>query len=137
GGRMGVPAVGGALAVWVAEELFAAGCPLLPGAPPAGQLVPIPPPPYFVLIERALRDEGTSYHYVPPAEYSEASPALVAWAAQAVARCPVRVERGGTWTTDAPFRETEAAVGAGRARGLLPGEMEAAAPYAVAQAPPV
>ena len=28
--------------------------------------------PYFVLIERALRDEGTSYHYLPPACFSEA-----------------------------------------------------------------
>ena len=127
-------AVGAAFAVLVAEELFASGCRLLISVTSAGQLAAIRPPPYFVLIDRALRDEGTSYHYLPPAEYSEASPALVAWAAQAVAGCPVRVERGGTWTTDAPFRETEAAVGTGRAAGLLAVEMEAAALYAFARA---
>jgi len=35
-------------------------------------------PPYFVVIDRALRDEGTSYHYLPAAEFAEADPALVA-----------------------------------------------------------
>ena len=40
------------------------------------------PPPYFVLIDRALRDEGTSYHYAAPAEFAEADPA---WSARAAA----------------------------------------------------
>jgi uridine phosphorylase len=127
-------AVGAAFAVLVAEELFASGCRLLISVTSAGQLTPIAPPPYFVLIERALRDEGTSYHYLPPGEYSEADSALAAWAAEAVARCAVRVERGGSWTTDAPFRETAAAIEARRAAGLLAVEMEAAALYAFAHA---
>ncbi|HKT18684.1 MAG TPA: hypothetical protein VJR47_11620, partial [Stellaceae bacterium] len=41
---------------------------------------------------------------------------------------------GASWTTDAPFRETEAAIEAARARGILAVEMEAAALYAFAQA---
>jgi uridine phosphorylase len=44
------------------------------------------------------------------------------------------VVRGGTWTTDAPFRETAEAIAATRARGLLAVEMEAAALYAFASA---
>ena len=53
-------AVGSSFAVLVAEELFACGCKLLISITSAGQLVELRPPPYFVLIERALRDEGTS-----------------------------------------------------------------------------
>jgi hypothetical protein len=43
----------------------------------AGQILPVQPPPYFIIINRALRDEGTSYHYLPPAEYSIAGGQLV------------------------------------------------------------
>ena len=43
----------------------------------AGRLAELRPPPYFVLIDRALRDEGTSYHYLPPAEFSTADPKLL------------------------------------------------------------
>jgi uridine phosphorylase len=100
----------------------------------AGQLVPRRPPPYFVLIDRALRDEGTSYHYLPPATFSAASPDLLALMDGAFDGLGVPVERGATWTTDAPFRETTEAVAAARARGLLAVEMEAAALYAFAAA---
>ena len=62
--------VGASFAVLVAEELFSAGCKLLISVTSAGQIVPVGQPPYFVLIERALRDEGTSYHYIPPSNYS-------------------------------------------------------------------
>ena len=51
-------AVGASFAVLVAEELFASGCELLISVTSAGQLVELRPPPYFVLIERALRDEA-------------------------------------------------------------------------------
>lgn len=127
-------AVGAAFAVLVAEQLFASGCRLLISVTSAGQLLPTAPPPYFVLIERALRDEGTSYHYLPSSEYSEADPALLARVAEAVARCGIPVERGGTWTTDAPFRETPEAIEARKTAGLLAVEMEAAALYAFARA---
>jgi uridine phosphorylase len=66
--------VGASFAVLVAEELFVSGCKLLISMTSAGQIVPMGQPPYFVLIERALRDEGTSYHYLPPTEYSHINP---------------------------------------------------------------
>jgi len=127
-------AVGSSFAVLVAEQLFAAGCRLLVSMTSAGQLAVLRPPPYFVLIERALRDEGTSYHYLPPTEFSTADSGLVALMQDALAGVRQPVEHGATWTTDAPFRETDAAVEAMRARGLLAVEMEAAALYAFATA---
>ena len=53
-------------AVLDAEELFAIGCHLLVSATSAGQITPAGRPPYFVVIDRALLDEGTSYHYAAP-----------------------------------------------------------------------
>ena len=126
--------VGAPFAVLVAEQLFASGCELVINLTSAGQLTDLGPPPYFVLIDRARRDEGTSYHYLPPAEYAEADPALIEALWPALAEAAGRLLRGGSWTTDAPYRETEAALQANRARGLLLVEMEAAGLYAFAQA---
>lgn len=127
-------AVGAAFAVLVAEELFASGCQLLISVTSSGQIVPVQAPPYFVLIERALRDEGTSYHYLPPSSWSPAPHDLLADLDDAFDRLGADVRRGATWTTDAPFRETADAIEAMRRRGILAVEMEAAALYAFAQA---
>src|SRR6266481_9567712 len=94
-------AVGASFAVLVAEELFASGCRLLVSLTSAGQIVAAGPPPYFVIIERALRDEGTSYHYAAPAEFAEADPRLVAIAIDALEREGLRAFAGASWTTDA------------------------------------
>jgi len=127
-------AVGASFAVLVAEQLFASGCKLLISMSSAGRLSELRPPPYFVLIEKALRDEGTSYHYAPPSEYSEADPALIQRLSSAFEASSPAVIRGPTWTTDAPFRETSEAIAAMSARGLLAVEMEAAALYAFSRA---
>lgn len=125
--------VGASFAVLVAEELFVSGCKLLISMTSAGQIVPIGKPPYFVLIEKALRDEGTSYHYMPPASYSHLRPVLLKSMQGAFAEAPVRVLDGATWTTDAPFRETAVAIEYARSKGILGVEMEASALYAFAQ----
>jgi nucleoside phosphorylase len=125
-------AVGASFAVLVAEELFACGCEYLLSITSAGQIAPLQAPPYFILIDRALRDEGTSYHYLPPARYSEADPNLVDKAGRALANIGLAVVRGATWTTDSPFRETATTIAARQAEGLLAVEMEAAALYAFA-----
>ncbi len=126
-------AVGASFAVLVAEELFGSGCELLISITSSGQITPSDTPPYFILIDRALRDEGTSYHYLAPSDWSEASDHLLLALDGAFGDGP-RVLQGATWTTDAPFRETEAAIAAAKARGILAVEMEAAGLYAFARA---
>lgn len=136
GERFGIVgcAVGASFAVLVAEELFASGCRLLLSVTSAGQILESGPLPYFILIDRALRDEGTSYHYRPTADFAAADPALADRAMAGIRATDLPIYRGATWTTDAPFRETAAAIAAARARGLLAVEMEAAALYAFAEA---
>ena len=127
-------AVGAPFAVLIAEELFASGCRLLLSLTSAGQIVPAGPTPYFVIIDRALRDEGTSYHYSAPAEYGEADPVLVTVAADALRNSGLSAVVGATWTTDAPFRETTEAIEAAKGRNVLAVEMEASALYSFAAA---
>jgi uridine phosphorylase len=127
-------AVGGSFSVMVAEQLFASGCRLLVSVASAGQITDVGPPPYYILIERALRDEGTSYHYLPASPYVDADSALLEFAASSIACVTRHVHRGTTWTTDAPFRETAEAVTLRRNEGILAVEMEAAALYAFAAA---
>jgi len=127
-------AVGASFAVLVAEQLFASGCRLLLSLTSAGQITPAGKPPYFVVIDRALRDEGTSYHYAPPSDYADADPQLVATAVEALKVKALKSVVGATWTTDAPFRETAEAIASARSKGLLAVEMEAAALYAFARA---
>ncbi|MGO9741337.1 MAG: nucleoside phosphorylase [Roseiarcus sp.] len=134
--RIGVvgSAVGASFATLVAEQLFVSGCRLLLSVTSAGQILPVRPPPYFIVIDRALRDEGTSYHYLAPADFSLADPGLVDLARVALAEAGIAAEVGPTWTTDAPFRETERAIASARSSGILAVEMEAAALYAFAAA---
>lgn len=127
-------AVGASFAVLIAEQLFASGCRLLISITSSGQLAAVRSPPYFILIEKALRDEGTSYHYLLALEFSSAWPRLIEVMAGAFDSVRISVERGATWTTDAPFRETLTAIAAMKAKGLLAVEMEAAALYAFAEA---
>lgn len=126
--------VGASFAVLVAEELFASGCQLLVSITSAGQLLAIDQPPYVVLVERALRDEGTSYHYLPPAAYSELSPTLREKLLEDWDQTQLPLHIGSSWTTDAPFRETETMLAWGREQGILAIEMEAAALYSLATA---
>ena len=131
-------AVGAPFAVLVAEQLFVSGCQLLVSMTSAGQIRPmgttVGPARYFVLIDRALRDEGTSGHYLPPSPCVEGDAPLLARVWPALRALSLPVHRGMTWTTDAPYRETEHAIAAARAQGALAVEMEAAALYAFARA---
>jgi uridine phosphorylase len=127
-------AVGSAFSVLLAEQLFASGCRFLISLSSAGQIVDLGPPPYFVLIERALRDEGTSYHYLRPSRYVDADAGLVRRILPALARTGVAIHAGASWTTDAPFRETAHTIAERRREGILTVEMEAAGLYAYAAA---
>lgn len=129
GGTVGAP-----FAVLLAEELFASGCEALVSISSAGLIAAAAEPPFFVLIERALRDEGTSYHYLPASRYADADPALTDAVARALAGSSTPLLRGASWTTDAPFRESAALIAGRRAEGILSVEMEAAALLAMGRA---
>jgi len=126
--------VGASFAVLVAEELFALGCRALVSISSAGLVAERFAPPFFLLVERALRDEGTSCHYLPPGRYADADPSLIAAVRDRMTGLSVPVHTGPSWTTDAPFRETESLIASRRQEGIVSVEMEAAALLSLGEA---
>lgn len=88
---------------------------------------------HVVVPDFAIRDEGTSYHYLPPAREVAAHPAAVQAIKQTLDAHGVAYLSGKTWTTDAVFRETRPKIVRRRDEGCLTVEMEAAAFFAVAR----
>lgn len=127
-------AVGASFAVLLAEQLFASGCKLLLSMTSSGQLVQPMQPPYFILIEKAVRDEGTSYHYLPSSQFSFININLKNKLQGAFDNLDIKIFTGSTWTTDAPYRETEEAINHYKSIGISAVEMEASALYAFAKA---
>ena len=127
-------AVGASFAVLVAEQLHASGTGLVISITSAGQLTSLARPPYFVLIRAALRDKGTSTHYLPPARWAPAPGHLLTTVTAALPALNEKVIPGRSWTTDAPYRETPAAIRRAQDAGADCVEMESAALYAYAAA---
>jgi len=127
-------AVGSPFAVLVAEEMFVSGCRLLLSLTSAGKIDEQADLPRFLVISKALRDEGTSDHYVERGGSCLLNSALLKTLIAALDNSPVPLGLGTSWTTDAPFRETAAAVRRMLKLGADCVEMEAAALYAFAQA---
>ena len=134
--RLGVVgcAVGAPFAVLVAEQLFVSGCELLISITSAGQVAPDLALPCYVVIDRALRAEGTSASYLPSAAWADADAGVVDAAEAGLATAHIVARRGATWTTDAPYRETASALAAAADAGIMAVEMEAAALYAFGRA---
>lgn len=131
---VGVSALGGPgspNAVLYVEELFALGARRFIVVGMAGSLQPAARVGSLVVCTKALRDEGTSHHYVKSGTFAHPSRPLVAKLQATLDRHHVPYERGPTWTTDAPYRETLAEVRQYRRAGILTVEMEAAAILAV------
>jgi uridine phosphorylase len=87
----------------------------------------------IVVIDRAIRDEGTSYHYLPPARYVNADAALADELVRAIQSRGGTCARGTTWTTDAPFRETEDEIRQYQTEGVKTVEMESAGLFTIGQ----
>lgn len=127
------PGVGAPLAAGLLEEAIAFGCRKFMVCGGCGVLDKELTVGRLILVESAMRDEGVSYHYVEPGREIKAQPqALDALRSTLEAR-DVPFLFGKTWTTDAPYRETQAMIDARRAEGCLTVEMEAASLMAVAQ----
>lgn len=127
-------AVGASFAVLLAEQLFVSGCELLISMTSAGIVNPPPGDTRFVLIERSLRDEGTSYHYLPADETAAIDPELLSQLQSLTNRPELAITTGSSWTTDAPYRETRTAIEYAKSQGVIAVEMEASALYAFARA---
>ncbi len=127
------PGVGAPLAAALLEEVIARGCKKFIACGGAGVLDRAIAAGHIIVPRAAVRDEGTSYHYLPPGREVNASPEGVVAIEKVLQehRCPYILAK--TWTTDAFYRETPAKVQARRAEGCLTVEMEAAALFAVAQ----
>lgn len=126
-------AVGAPYAVLLAEQLFVSGCELLISITSAGKIGDSVKSDYL-LIKEALRDEGTSYHYLPPNEESGISTNLFENLLPLTSNKSVSVKVGKSWTTDAPYRETQSAIVQAGALGAVAVEMEASALYAFSKA---
>ena len=128
-------AVGAPFAVLVAEQLFVSGCRLLLSMTSAGQIVPDGTDALFRADRPCAARRGNQSPLPAAFDCSQKRIGALAdraWAA--LAALPLPVHRGTAWTTDAPYRETEEAIGAARKHGALAVEMEAAALYAFARA---
>lgn len=125
--------VGAPLAGAILEEAVAMGCRTFVVCGGAGALDKDLALGHFVVVESAVRDEGTSHHYLPAGRYIDADETATAVLKATLAEHGVRFVGGRTWTTDAPYRETVAKIAARRAEGCLTVEMEAAALAAVAR----
>lgn len=126
------PGVGAPLAAGFLEELIALGCRKFIVCGGAGSLAAALTVGHLIVPDAAVRDEGTSYHYLPPSREVVADARGVSAVEQALAARRLPYVRGKTWTTDALYRETPARIAARKAEGCLTVEMEAAALFAVA-----
>jgi uridine phosphorylase len=127
------PGVGAPLGAGLLEEAIAYGCRKFIVCGGCGVLEKDMAVGHLIVVSSAVRDEGVSYHYLPPGREVLAQPAGVAALEAALARQEVPYVVGKTWTTDAPYRETVTKIAARRAEGCLTVEMEAAGLMAVAE----
>lgn len=117
----------------LAEELVVMGLRKLILMTWGGTLQPDLEPGDIVVCNRAIRDDGTSYHYLPPGKYVDADAALVEKIASAVQSRGGETSTGVTWTTDAPYRETRAEVEQYQSEGVKVVEMESSGLFTIGQ----
>lgn len=127
------PGVGAPMAAGMLEGAIALGCRKFIACGGAGVLDRGLAVGRLIVPRAAVRDEGTSYHYLPPGREVEASPAGVDAVERVLTAHGVDYLVSKTWTTDAPYRETRARIDLRRSEGCLTVEMEAAAFFSVAR----
>jgi uridine phosphorylase len=88
---------------------------------------------HLIIPTSAVRDEGASYHYLPPAREVECNPEVIAKIEEEFIKDKIEYIKAKTWTTDSFYRETEKKVELRKSEGCVTVEMEAAAFFAVAK----
>ena len=118
--------IGGPYTVLIAEQMAVSGARVVLGLTSAGRVSSNMPVPGLVVVTSAIRDEGTSYHYLPPGEAVDASPELARLLESELKGQPLPAISGRVWTTDAPYRETAEQLVKHAKAGALAVEMQAA-----------
>lgn len=124
----GAPAAG-----LIVEQLIALGARALITIGTAATLTETLHPGGLVICRDALRGEGLSRHYLPPARYVDPDPDLTGRLAAAAATLSATARQGRAWTTDALYRESAAEVHQYTTEGAVVVDMEAAGVLAVAR----
>jgi len=127
------PGVGAPLTAGFLEELIGLGGRAFIAVGGAGALVPDLTLGHVIVPTAAVRDEGTSYHYLPASREVTPTPRVLDAILATLTEREVPFVTGKTWTTDAIFRETRDKAARRVAEGCICVEMEAAACFAVAQ----
>src|SRR5438552_12673879 len=122
--------IGGPYAVLIAEQLQAAGAKLIIGLTSAGRVSPDLPLPCLVVATSAIRDEGTSYHYLPPDSEVACKSRVVPLLERELIGTGWAVRSGKVWTTDAPYRETKVQLNECARQDVLAVELQAPSPFA-------
>lgn len=122
---LGGPAAGG-----LVEELIAYGIKKIIACGSSGLIGEIDAS-NFLLVTKAIRDEGLSYHYLEPSTYVEASYNLNKTIEKYLTLKKLKYTEGITWTTDAFYRETKTRVNIRKSQGAVAVEMECASMAAV------
>lgn len=125
--------VGAPLAAGMLEEIIAAGCRCFVVCGGAGVVDPAIDANRVIVPTAAIRDEGTSYHYLAPSRAVAPTDAALNAVRDAIREAGIPATEGKTWTTDAIYRETPGLVRRRREEGCVAVEMEAAALFAVAR----
>lgn len=123
--------VGAPAAVQVLDWLIGYGVRQIISAGSCGALGSFPEG-TFLVPSKALRDEGTSYHYAPPSRFMDVSQTARTAIAETIAEHGMKVQEVITWSTDAMFRETKEMVSYRKSEGCSVVEMECSALAAVA-----
>jgi uridine phosphorylase len=124
---------GSPMVVELAEELAVMGTKKMILMTWGGTLQKEIEPGDIVVCNRAIRDEGASHHYLPPAKYVDANESLVRELVLAIQARGSQCTVGTTWTTDAPYRETREEVVQYQAEGVKTVEMESAGLFTIGQ----
>jgi uridine phosphorylase len=127
------PRVGAPMAAAMLEALVAMGCRKFVACGGAGVLDGEIAVGHIIVPTAAIRDEGTSYHYLPASREIEPSPRALAAIQSVLGSRGHDYLTGKTWTTDGLYRETRRKVLMRKREGCLTVEMEAAAFFAVAK----
>ncbi len=110
------------------------GAKLIIGLTSAGRVSPDLPLPCLVVATSAIRDEGTSYHYLPPGSEVACRSPVVPLLERELLATGWAVRSGKVWTTDAPYRETKTQLNRWAREGALAVEMQAASLFAFGMA---